>query len=112
MSPTVTAELREAAAVLRDAACSTTHIDRIALRRAHNTLARRRLNTTGTVRAAVDTYLDVDSWHQGPFVLRCAIIELARDLGVACSDPLDYVAVQLSLFEAPADATTSPAPRP
>lgn len=111
MSPTAIAELREAAAVICDAACGTTRIDRFALRRAHNALARRRLTTTGAVRAAVDAYLDVGSWHQGPFVLRCAIIELARQLGVALSDPLDYVAELLSLFDSPADATALPAAR-
>ena len=98
-SPDLAAELRHAVTVIRDAACGTARTDPTAVSHAHDTLTRLRADVGGPTRAAIDTYLDANTWRQGPFVLRCAIIDLARQLGVPHSDPLDHVAEQLTLFD-------------
>ena len=82
MTPALTAELRHAATVLRDAVAGSRPADPVAVASAHNTLTQRRAHTRGPVRDAIDHYLDDDTWHHGPTVLRHAALELARQLGV------------------------------
>ena len=104
MTPALLAELRHAATVIRDAVAGGSSIDSAALASAHNTLIQRRHHTGGPVRDAIDHYLDDDTWHQGPIVLRHAGLQLARELGIAAPPEPDQPRwVQPRLFEPPDD---------
>jgi len=63
MTPALTAELRHAATIVRDAVAGTHPADATAIASAHNTLTQRRPDTRDPVRAAIDDYLDDNTWR-------------------------------------------------
>ena len=105
MTPALTAELRHAATVLAAAIAGSRRADPVAVAAAHNTFIQRRHAARGPVRDAIDHYLDADTWHHGPYVLRDAALELAGALGVSPPDDPARLSwgVQLSLFDPPDD---------
>ena len=78
MTPALTAELRHAATMIRNAIAGDHPADPAAVAAAHNTFNQRRLDACGDVRDAIDHYLDDDTWQHGPHMLRSrAALELA-----------------------------------
>jgi hypothetical protein len=98
MTPALTAELRHAARVIRDAFTGPATIDPVALHSAHRTLTQRRPDADHATREAIDYYLDDDTWHHGPHVLRHAALNLARQLAVPTPEPTDHIWEQPQLF--------------
>ncbi len=99
MTPALIAELRDATAVIYAAACRAHTAETSAVTTAHRTLVDRRNDVIGDLLASVCAYLDRHTWEGGPFVLRQAIIDLARTAGLNIEDPFDDVVEQLRLFD-------------
>lgn len=91
------ASLQTAARTIYVAATGTTPADPIAIAAAHTTLTRHRHCASGSVRHAIDRYLDDTTWHQGPIALHTAIHQLADALDML-PPPTAAVAEQLRLF--------------
>ena len=98
-TPALVAELRHATDIIHRAACTTTPTTADEVAAAQHTLTDNQHRTCGALRDALDTYLADTTWHQGPFILRQAIIDLARQLDIHHPDPIDDVVHQLQLFD-------------
>ena len=93
------AEIVQAATVIRDTAFDIRHHNEHAVATAHASLARgRHALPPGPLRDAINHYLDDDTWHQGIHVLLNAVHQVAHHAGLA-DHTTAGVAVQPRLFD-------------
>lgn len=99
MTPALRAELRHAATIIRDAITADHPADPATLVAAHRTLTQRCADADIATQAAIDRYLDTDTWRHGPHSLCQAVGVLADVLGVGSRDTPPRRWYQPTLFD-------------
>ncbi len=95
---TTTDTLRTATTTIRRAATGIATANPLDVAAAHNHLARGRHAATGSVRDAIDHYLDDNTWQHGPQAILAAINQLAHQLGIPNPDTA-HITEQPTLFD-------------